>query len=343
MKRLGQIGLVLLLVLGIRSFLCAQNPSNLLEKAIYTEETLGNLSDAIVLYQQAAAATEATRPTSALALFRLGMCYQKSGSAEKAQAAFAKLSKLYPEQRDLILKIPAPASNELKLRPAPWANGEVLSLSIKAKSGLQVGNLVYRFESATDSGKMAWKVESIQSGGAQYTSALIDAASFLPISSLIKEGPTDREFQTKYGSKQVNYVIMGSASKKGAFQLSRITYDDQQLIQILRCLPLKEGFQITIPIFSSNSNDALIDAKIAVVAKEKITVPAGTFDCYKTILTRGNQSPSSTYWISTDSHSYIVKVNENRFLNGTIRVPLDMELNSISSLENKQFVPLNPA
>jgi hypothetical protein len=339
MKRLRWIGLVLPLILAINSFLCAQNPSNLLEKAIYTEETLGNLNDAIVLYQHVADATEAARPTSALALFRLGQCYQKSGSAEKAQAAYAKLSRLYPEQQDLISKIPLPSSKELKLRPAPWADGEVLSLSIKVKSGLQVGNLTYRFGSATDSGKMAWKIESIQSRETQYTSALIDAVSFLPISSLVKEGPTNREYQATYGSKQVNYVIMGSASKKGTFQLSRTTYDDQQLIQILRCLPLKEGFQITIPIFSSNSNDALIDAKIAVVAKEKITAPAGVFDCYKAILTRGNQSPSSTYWISADSHSYIVKVNENRFLGGTIRVPLDMELNSILSLENKQSVP----
>jgi hypothetical protein len=334
MKRLKWIGLVLPLVLGISSFLCAQDPSILLEKAIYAEETLGNLNDAIGLYQQVVAAADASRTTSALAQFRLGMCYLKSGSTEQAQAAFAKLLRLYPEQQDLIALIPPPSSGQLELKPAPWVDGEILLLSIKLKSGGQVGDLTYKFESTMESGRMAWKVRSIQSRGIQHTSVLADAASFLPISSLVVD-TTGRQYQARYGSQQIEYVMtMDGASQKKTFQLIRTTYDDQQLIQILRCLPLQEGFQITFPIFSSNSNDAMVDAKIAVVAKERITVPAGTFDCYKIIVTRGNRSPSSTYWISADNHSYIVKVNENRLLGGTVPLPVDLELSSFGTADN---------
>jgi hypothetical protein len=65
------------------------------------------------------------------------------------------------------------------------------------------------------------------------------------------------------------------------------------------------------------------------VAKEKIIVPAGMFDCYKIVLTRGNQSPSTTYWISADSHSYIVKAKDNMLLAGTVRRIVELELNSI--------------
>jgi tetratricopeptide (TPR) repeat protein len=334
MKRFKRIGLILALVLGTGSFLCAQDPSILLEKAIYTEETLGNLNDAIVLYQQIAAATDASRATSALAIFRLGMCYQKSGSTEQAQGAFAKLLKLYPEQQDLIAKIPPPSSGQLELKPVPWADGEILMFAIKLKSGLKVGDLTYKFESTAESGRMAWKVKSIQGGGAS-ASASADLANLPPISSLVIE-TTGRQYQAKYGAQQIeNVITMDGASTKKTFQLVRTTYDDQQLIQILRCLPLQEGFQITFPIFSSNYPDAMVDAKIAVVAKERITVPAGSFDCYKTIVIRGNQSPSSTYWISADNHSYIVKVSENRLLGGTVPVPVDEELRAFGTAEKK--------
>ncbi len=341
MKPFRQIELVLFLVLAVSAFLYGQGPSILLEKAIYTEETLGNLNDAIALYQQAITSADATRETSAIALFRLGMCHQKSGDAKQAKAAFEKLSKAYPEQQDLIAKIPATSVNILELRPAPWADGEVLLLSIKAKNGRQSGKLFYKFESAADSGKKAWKMQSMQVGSAlQYTSALIDGASFIPISSIVKEDPTYREYQTSYGAQQIERVqrIIGGASTNKVFPLIRTTYDDQELIQILRCLPLKEGFQLTIPVFSSNSNEALADVKIEVTAKERITTPAGTFDCYKTVLTRGNQSQSSTYWISADSHSYIVKATENRFFAGTEPAPVDMELNLIGIAGKDQSV-----
>jgi tetratricopeptide (TPR) repeat protein len=329
MKRLRRIGLVLLFALGIRSGLSAQDPSILLEKGIYAEETLGNLSDAIGIYQQVVLADTASRATSVLALFRLGMCYQKSGRADQAQATFAKLLKQFPEQQGLIAQIPGISNGPVALRPAPWTDREVLQFLIRFKRGNQIGTLTYKFESAVDSGKMAWNVQSIQNGGTQYTSVLIDAATFLPLSSVVDEGATNRNYQAKYGSRQIDLVISGSSSKQKTFQLNRTTYDEQQLIQILRCLPLQEGYQIAIPTFSSNHNNALVDAQIAVVAREIITVPAGTFNCYKTILTRGNQSPSSTYWISADSHSYVVKFSENRLISGTVPVLVDLELNSI--------------
>ena len=123
MKRLRRIGLVLLFALGIRSGLSAQDPSILLEKGIYAEETLGNLNDAIGIYQQVVLADTSSRATSALALFRLGMCYQKSGRADQAKTAFSKLLKEYPEQQDLILNIPSISAGSLTLRPAPWTDG----------------------------------------------------------------------------------------------------------------------------------------------------------------------------------------------------------------------------
>ena len=330
MKCLQRIGLVLLLVSGFGFALAAQDPLVLLEKAIYTEETLGNLRDAIGLYQQVAADVNATRATSALALFRLGMCYRKSGSAERAQATFSRLLSLYPEQQDVLALIPAPSPGALGLKSAPWEDGEVMLLSARLQGGFQIGTLTYRFESASDAGRRVWNLQAVQSGGTLNASVLMDAVTFVPICSFVKEGGVGREFRANYSSQQIDYsmAINGESGEK-TIPLTRMTYDDLQLIPFLRCLPLQEGFRTSIPIFYSGPNHLLFDARVEVVAEERITVPAGTFDCYKTIVTRGNQSPSSTYWISNDIHSYLVKARENRLWGGTVHQLLDLELSSV--------------
>jgi tetratricopeptide (TPR) repeat protein len=195
MKCLKRIGLVLLLVSGFGFALAAQDPLVLLEKAIYTEETLGNLSEAIGFYQRVAADVNATRATSALALFRLGLCFQKTGSAEKAQATFSKLLNLYPEQKDVISLIPAPSQGVLGLKPAPWADGEVLQLSARIQGGYQVGTLRYRFDATDESGRKTWNLQAVQSGGTLSAAVLMDDATFVPIRSFVREGGVGREFR----------------------------------------------------------------------------------------------------------------------------------------------------
>jgi tetratricopeptide (TPR) repeat protein len=107
MKNLNRTALVLLLFASITySAYSAQDPSLLLEEGIYTEETLGQLADAIKIYQQVLAAPKAMRATSAMALLRIGMCYQKSGRNMEARAVFTKFEKTYPELKDVISRIP---------------------------------------------------------------------------------------------------------------------------------------------------------------------------------------------------------------------------------------------
>jgi hypothetical protein len=306
MKHLRRIGLVLIFVLMISWAFSAQDPVELMEKAIYAEETLGNLNEAIGIYQQVAAGAETNRATAAMALYRLGMCYQKSGRAEDAKAAFAKLAKIYPEQKDLIARIPGVPSKGLEFRPAPWVNGEVLGMVAKVRSGNESGTIFYSIESAQEAGKSLWKLREVDGNVAitQHTTLLMDAANFSPATSVQNTGGYG-EFQALYSPQQVEFVTTrrGSVSKK-QLPLDRAVYEYMQLGHLLRCLPLSEGFQASI-LVSSPEKAALWDTKIAVVARERITVPAGTFDCYKATVAPAGQT--LTYWISADAHAYIVK------------------------------------
>src|SRR5262245_45358036 len=78
----------------------AASPGETLEKAIYTEETVGNVDEAIKLYEQVIAEGKAVRSTAAQAQYRLAQCLLKKGRAAESNAALEKLVKEFPEQKE---------------------------------------------------------------------------------------------------------------------------------------------------------------------------------------------------------------------------------------------------
>lgn len=80
----------------------AESATDLLEKGIYTEQTVGDLDAAIKIYGQIVAKSEANRAAVAQAYFRLGECYLKKSKPTEARAAFEKLIAQFPDQSDLV-------------------------------------------------------------------------------------------------------------------------------------------------------------------------------------------------------------------------------------------------
>ncbi|MBC8350827.1 MAG: PDZ domain-containing protein [Planctomycetes bacterium] len=105
MTRLPIVTLALCFVLTLVSSASAADPtlSELLEKAIYTEQTVGDLDAAVNLYEQIAAKHELNAETAARAQLHLGMARLKRGDRAKATEAFRILVDRYPS-RDKIVK-----------------------------------------------------------------------------------------------------------------------------------------------------------------------------------------------------------------------------------------------
>ena len=80
----------------------AQSVSELLEKGIFAEETVGDLDAAIKIYEQIAAGAEKNRSYAAQAQYRLGMCHLKKGQKQEAVIAFRKLIDRFPKQEELV-------------------------------------------------------------------------------------------------------------------------------------------------------------------------------------------------------------------------------------------------
>src|ERR1017187_8087826 len=105
--RARRTGLALLLfavtsLLTTAQMAAAASPSELLEQGIYSEETKGDVDAALKLYQQVVTEAKAGQAVAAQAQYRMGICYYKKKNYSEANAAFEKLLKDYPDQKDLI-------------------------------------------------------------------------------------------------------------------------------------------------------------------------------------------------------------------------------------------------
>ena len=305
MQGIKGIGIALILALLASPAFSAQDPAVLLEKAIYAEETLGKLNDAIALYKQIISDAEATRVQAAQALYRLGMCYRKQGSETDALSTFSNLAKLYPEQKELIAK-----SLYLHLKPAPWADGEVMRLAYNGSGVFGT----YISESGQEAGKPVWNLRYLFGGGqspSHYSGTEADDVTMLPLKSWVRSNQTSLE--AKYGADSVEVVnLKDSSQPPRQIRLEGAAYDAWQIVPILRRLPLNEGFQATVPLLEASTATSA-NVRFSVTGRETITVPAGTFDCYKVVMVSDDSLPTDQrFWISTDSHAYLAKAHLNR-------------------------------
>ena len=286
----------------------AQSPSELLEKAIYTEETVGDLDQAIEIYRQVVTDTKAAEAAAAQAQFRLGQCLLKQKKTDEATAAFKKVIQDYPNQAEWVARAQqqVPELAPLQLGPEPWEDGEFLQLTVKLAGGLNIGSFIWSVDSAQVEGRDVWRMKTfrfITAGGDNRGISEVDAdkQTFQPIRSSFRHtliGTTD----ATYTKDQVSVIRPGSNGEPRSESLNRVFYDNEQGVFVFRRLPLAEGYKASVPIYATFGGGA-IDIQVEVNGKETVTVPAGSFECYKVTLRPVNQ----VFWYTTDAHCYLVK------------------------------------
>jgi tetratricopeptide (TPR) repeat protein len=69
-----------------------------LEKAVHTEETVGDLEAAIQIYEQVVGHADLLDSYAAKALYRMALCYEKIGNEAEAKRSLYKLITHYPDQ-----------------------------------------------------------------------------------------------------------------------------------------------------------------------------------------------------------------------------------------------------
>jgi hypothetical protein len=311
----------------------ANSISELLEKGIYTEETVGDLDRAIAIYEKVVAEAKAGYRSAAVAQFHIGQCLLKKGKQAEAKAAFAKLIADFPDAKDLVAEARKHVPAGLPLGPVPWVDGEVLALRLRMATGLEIGALVYTVQAAEREGRKVWRVGSrtlitlAKMTGVSRVDA--DWNTFQPIEGMFQNsllGSCVAKFEGNRAQVVIERPDGGQATTK-TIELSRVVYDNEQAMDVLRRLPLVKGYKATLTVLGELGAGE-ISIPIEVQGTESVRVPAGEFECFRIHLGVVNQ----TFWYATAPHRYLVKFSANG---------VEAELVSIGQL--KPGVPLRYA
>src|ERR1017187_841242 len=170
-------------VLGTAQLAAAASPSELLEQGIYSEETKGDVDAALKLYQQVVTEAKAGLAVAGQAQYRVGVCYYKKKNYAEANAAFEKLVKDYPDQKDLIALANKYLTSAMPLMPAPWVDGEEMQLDIKFPTGYKIGSACYRVNAGEANGQKIWRLASrlFAATSQQFSRVEVEAGSFKPM------------------------------------------------------------------------------------------------------------------------------------------------------------------
>ncbi|HUS47666.1 MAG TPA: tetratricopeptide repeat protein [Phycisphaerae bacterium] len=122
--------------------LAADTPSEMLENGIYTEQTVGDLDAAIVIYKKVLAHDKAGDEQKAQAQFRLGMCYMKKRNADEARKAFQAVVQNHPRQKELVTQAQTRLLRLASPNPATLMPPETLAYFEVGSPGEQVAKIV---------------------------------------------------------------------------------------------------------------------------------------------------------------------------------------------------------
>lgn len=293
----------IMLATGASSSVSADTPAELLEKAIYTEETVGDLDKAIAGYQEVLSASQATINVAAEAQYRIGACFAKQGKTAEATKAFQAVVDGYVASKVWAKQAKKQLASFNTLLPVPWGDGDEMHMRMKLPGGLDAGHQVFRVAKTKIDGKNYWECQNWQTVTLNNTMGksrvLADFDSFAAVESQWTHSMLGQA-TAKYDDTEVAVSVVGQKKPK-MLELGPMTYDNEQAAQVFRRLPLAKGYKGELNVIGTLTQ-AKIPIGFEVTELETIEVPAGTFECFKVEL-----SISQKFWISTGDKREVVR------------------------------------
>jgi hypothetical protein len=290
----------------------AQSGADLLQKGIYTQETLGDLDGAVGIYRQITASTAAPKQLAAQAQYQLVLCMLQKGDRTAASREFDLLTRNFPDQQDLIAKARKLIPGASTLLAAPWAEGEASQLNIK-RNGVFTGE--YLYYSATPWRDTVYEAQRTSSdprvvahaNDTYLTAKLLTSTSTRTIHVLVDCNTLQRKEPDNFSTNDV----LGDAS---AAPFAGPAIDVEPLVFRMRLLPLAVGYRTTLTTLPFLIGFGIAKpVELAVAAVEPVQTIAGKFNCYKMSIAPLGQ----TFWIGVDGARPLVK-----FQSGNVQAEL---------------------
>jgi hypothetical protein len=279
--------------------------AELLEKGIFTEETVGDLKTAIEIYSQVVDEVAGERPHAARALYRMGLCYAKVGDAEKSKSTFERLIADYSDQADLVSLARKELVEEgptFDLLPVPWQDGEEAHMVFKFPNGRPLGKVISAVEKDQIDGREVWRMQVRRLFGDAsrgVTNVVVDAEDLSPIRTDV--------WHSQLGAASTSF-------SDGSATITRPQHDEPQVSDVVnpifendsvgfffRRLPFDIGYTGNARLFVSFTGQQL-DLGLTVPQIDTITTSLGDIPSYRVDLSINQKA-----WIAVDGPRYGTK------------------------------------
>jgi hypothetical protein len=240
------------MLLLVATAAAGQPASDLLQSAIYAQESKGDLVTAIRIYRQILSAGVGQRMYAPQAQFRLGQCLLRRGDRAGAVEAFQAVIRNYPEQGELVTRAREAIPVGEQLLPSPWQDREVAE---------------YRWTIA--SGEDAWSIAHIARSPRSQDDDCIQLHYYLPAGHRMS---VDIQRDSMRPTSVRSLAVPRHHGATPAYEAAELMY-------LLRRKVLSPGVRGSIPVNLPDGEP--VQLQFAVEGIEKVTVPAGEFSCYR--------------------------------------------------------------
>ena len=135
--------------------------------------------------------------------------------------------------------------------------------------------------------------------GEAVDTGVLEKGTLLPKRRTVKQGPADIALEFSGTAVKGSFSVNGQAKPVNVALDGPIFADGPGSHAVIARLPLAEGYTTTFRNFDLRGQK--VDVKrLKVVGKESVTVPAGTFACWKVDVTSADGGVV-TLWVATDS------------------------------------------
>jgi tetratricopeptide (TPR) repeat protein len=303
-----KLGFLVAVLFCLADSAAGQPASDLLQSGIYSQDTLGDLNAAIRIYRQILDSGSGLRLYAAQAEYRLGTCLLRKGDRAGAAEAFQSVIRDYPDQPVLVARAreSLPPGNDL-LR-APWAETEVAEYRWTIP-GTQDGWSICRVGPAVQDSSLRIQM-SVYAPRLFVTQVDVDRKTMRPLLVSFRAPPSSN-LSSEYPSGL-------DRSKAG-----NAAYEYGELLYLLRRMPLGSGWSSTIPLIAEQNTP--FHLKATVTGYEDVAVPAGSFKCFRVLLSGDTPRHSvvgtdwpvpaagETLWFGASGARPLVKIESGQF------------------------------
>lgn len=197
----------------------------------------------------------------------------------------------------------APATKlEVKV---PWGNGDTASYVIQDQKGNQIGTS--EITVSKDAGGFAVHQLIQIAAYKDDISVVLRADDLKPASGhrVIDQGKGPITVDTKYSDNKLSIIAKTPDGDKAAdIEVPADAYDNDAALAFWRSLPYREGYKVSYTNVTAAS--ALkTPVTLAVIGREKVTVPAGEFEAWKVQLEAAQTK--QTLWYAAAAPTHLVK------------------------------------